>query len=289
MAALPRPDALIGSTGFVGGTLLGQRRFGAQYHSADIEGIAGRRFGRVVCAGVTAVKWWANANAAADLGGISRLIACLDRVEADSFVLVSTVDVYPDPQGVTEDDPTSTPGRHPDGLHPGNLQPYGQQPYGQQPYGQQPYGQHRAMLESWVRTRFPRHHVIRLPALFGPGLKKNAVFDLLHGNRLAFIDPASRFQWYPLARLADDIDRVQAAALPLVNLVTEPVPMATLQQRLFPGQKLGGQAQPVAYDVRTRHGPLFGGNADYVMTAEQVMSALAAFVAGDQATGAQAT
>ena len=263
----PPCDALIGSTGFVGGALLARRGFGARFHSADIEGIAGRRFGRVVCAGVTAVKWWANANPAADLAGIGRLTACLDRVEADSFVLISTVDVYADPQGVTEDDPA--PGVHPSGLHP---------------YGQHPYGQHRAMLEDWVRTRFPRHHIIRLPALFGPGLKKNALFDLLHGNRLAWIDPASRFQWYPLPRLADDIDRVQAAALPLVNLVTEPVPMAALQQRLFPGQRLGGQAGPVAYDVRTRHGPVFGGNGDYAMTAEAVMSALAAFVAGAQAS-----
>ena len=269
----PPCDALIGSTGFVGGSLLMQRRFGAQYHSADIEGIAGRRFGRVVCAGVTAVKWWANANAAADLAGIRRLMACLDRVEADSFVLISTVDVYADPQGVTEDDPMPVPSLHRDSLHPGGLHPG----------GLQPYGRHRAMLEGWVRTRFPRHHVIRLPALFGPGLKKNAVFDLLHGNRLAFIDPASRFQWYPLSRLADDIDRAQAVGLPLVNLVTEPVPMAAIQERLFPGQKLGGQAQPVAYDVRTRHGPVFGGDGNYAMTAAEVMAALQAFVAEAQA------
>ncbi len=257
----PLCDALIGSTGFVGGALLARRSFGARFHSADIEGIAGRRFSRVVCAGVTAVKWWANANPAADLAGIGRLTACLDRVEADSFVLISTVDVYADPQGVTEDDPA--PGAH-------------------------PYGQHRAMLEDWVRSRFPRHHIIRLPALFGPGLKKNALFDLLHGHRLAWIDPASRFQWYPLPRLADDIDRAQAAGLPLVNLVAEPVSMAAIQQCLFPGQRLGGQAQPVAYDVRTRHGPVFGGNADYTMTAAAVMSALTAFVAGAQAVSGPA-
>ena len=262
----PPCDALIGSTGFVGGSLLRQRSFGAQYHSADIEAIAGRRFGRVVCAGATAVKWWANANAAADLAGIRRLVACLDRVQAGSFVLVSTVDVYADPQNVTEEDPAPGPGRHPGAL--------------------QPYGQHRAMLERWVRTRFPRHHVIRLPALFGPGLKKNALYDLMHANRLDFIDPASRFQWYPLNRLAADIDRVQATGLPLVNLVTEPLPMAVIQQRLFPGQKLGGQAQPVAYDVRTRHGPVFGGAGDYAMTAAEVMSSLEAFVAGAARTPA---
>ena len=247
-------DALIGSTGFVGQTLLRQRNFAAHYHSTDIDQVEGKKFNTVVCAGVTAVKWWANANAAADLAGIERLIRHLDRVETDRFVLISTIDVYAELHGPGEDDPVPAPGLH-------------------------PYGLHRAMLEGWVRGRFPRHHIIRLPALFGPGLKKNAVFDLMHDNRLAYIDPASRFQWYPLERLADDIDRVQVAELPLVNLATEPVMMETIRQRLFPTKLLGGQAQAISYDIRTLHGGIFGGDGRYAIAAEDVLTALARFVA----------
>jgi len=247
-------DALIGSTGFVGQALLAQRPFGAGYHSTDIAAIEGRQFGRIVCAGVSAVKWWANANAEADLAAIQRLIRHLDRAETDRFVLLSTIDVYAAPVGVDERDVVPEPGLH-------------------------PYGMHRAILEDWVRRRFPQHHVIRLPALFGPGLKKNALFDLLHDNRLEHIDPASRFQWYPLDRLADDIDRVQALGLPLVNLVTEPVGMADLQRRFFPKRILGGQSRPTAYDVRTRHGAGFGGGAGYALGAEAVWGAMGRFVA----------
>lgn len=250
-------DALIGHTGFVGGTLLAQRNFGALYRSTDIDTIDGRHFDRIVCAGVTAVKWWANANPDEDRAGIDRLIRHLDRVETDRFVLISTVDVFGTPVGVDETTPVPEPGLH-------------------------PYGLHRAMLEDWVRRRFPVHHVIRLPALFGPGLKKNALFDLLHDNRLAFVDPASRFQWYPLERLADDIDRVQAAAIPLVNLVTEPVSMADIQARLFPGKALGGQSTPAAYDIRTRHGPAFGGDPRYAIGAAAVMDAMDRFVGMSQ-------
>ena len=251
-------DALIGITGFVGQALSAQRGFGAGFHSTDIEQIEGRRFDRIVCAGVSAVKWWANANPEADQHGIDRLTRHLEHVETDRFVLISTVDVYGTPVGVNEDDAVPEPGLH-------------------------PYGLHRARLEQWVQRRFPVAQVIRLPALFGPGLKKNALFDLLHDNRLDHVDPASRFQWYPLQRLADDIDQVQALGLPLVNLATEPLEMADVQRRFFPDRRLGGQSRPVAYDVRTRHGAAFGGDARYALGADAVLEAMGRFVAASQA------
>jgi hypothetical protein len=53
-------DALIGCSGLVGGTLLARRRFAAAYRSTTIEGIAGRSFDRIYCAGAPAEKWKAN-------------------------------------------------------------------------------------------------------------------------------------------------------------------------------------------------------------------------------------
>lgn len=260
----------MGNTGFVGGALMRQRDFTAGFDLSDIEQIDGQRFDRVVCAGVSAAKWQANADPAADLAGIQRLILHLDRVETDRMVLISTVDVYAEPVGVNEADVVPDTGLH-------------------------PYGMHRALLEDWVRRRFPVHHVIRLPALFdtGPaegglkegGLKKNALFDLLYDNGFEHIDPLSRLhplsrlQWYPLERLADDIDRVQAAGLPLVNLVTEPLGMDEIQRRFFPAGTLGSQSAPVAYDVRTRFGVVFGGGPSYALDASTVMAGMDRLVA----------
>jgi dTDP-4-dehydrorhamnose reductase len=245
--------ALIGSTGFVGQNLQRQVSFDALYHSTDIAGIDDRSFGRVVCAGVTAVKWWANQNPEEDRRRIDLLISHLDRVHAAEFVLISTVDVYRDPVEVDENTPVPVPGLH-------------------------AYGANRLFLERWAAERFSRCHVLRLPALFGSGLKKNALFDLINDNRLEFVEPACRFQWYPLARLARDIDTVVAAGLDLVNLVTEPVTTADIQARCFPDKRLGGAGQRVDYDIQTAYAGVFGQTGRYVMTRGRVLAAITDFV-----------
>ena len=248
-------DALIGHTGFVGANLKRQRHFGAQYRSSDIAAIEGRTFDRVVCAGVTAVKWWANQNPAEDRQGIERLMRHLQHVQARHFVLISTVDVYASPLGVTEADAPTL-----DGLHP--------------------YGLHRAMLEAFVAHRFPRHTIIRLPALFGPGLKKNAIYDLMHDNRLDAIPPEGRFQWYPLDRLADDLDTAADDPATTFNFATQPVSMHAIQQQFFPNKPIGAAAPGAPlYDMRTSHAPLFGGTAPYMMDHAAVMASLARFLA----------
>ncbi|TLU73976.1 NAD-dependent epimerase/dehydratase family protein [Lichenicoccus roseus] len=249
-------DALIGHTGFVGSNLLRRRDFDATYNSSSIGDIDGRRFDAVVCAGAAGVKWWANQNPGEDRVRIEGLMRHLDTIEASHFTLVSTVDVYDTPVGVDEDDEPS-----PDRLHP--------------------YGRNRLMLERHVVDRFADHLVVRLPGLFGPGLKKNAIHDLMHGERLGGIDPASRLQWYPLDRLADDLARARRLGLSRLNLATAPIAMATLCGRLFPDAVIGAgvSGTPAIYDMRTRHDDAFGGAGGVLMDADAVLAALARFVA----------
>ncbi len=246
--------ALIGHTGFVGSNLLRQQGFDACYNSSSIGGIDGRHFAEVVCAGVSAVKWWANQNPAEDLLRIEGLIAHLDTVAADSFTLISTVDVYAAPVGVTEADPPA-----PDGLHP--------------------YGANRLMLERWVAERFASHQIVRLPALFGFGLKKNVIFDLMHDNRLEVVNGASAFQWYPLERLGADLEVARTRRLGVVNLAVEPVPTEAIRARFFPERRVGAEAAPAArYDMRTIHDAAFGGSGGYILDQDGVLAAMARFI-----------
>ena len=52
-----------------------------------------------------------------------------------------------------------------------------------------------------------RHHQARLPGLFGPDLRKNVLFDLLHDNLLEKIQPRSTFQWFDVELTWEDGSR----------------------------------------------------------------------------------
>ena len=247
--------ALIGYTGFVGSTLARDRSFVAMFNSRNIETIRGRHFSTVVCAGVSAVKWLANKEPEKDWEGISRLIDCLRDVKAERFVLISTIDVYRESSEQTEIDVPPV-----EGLHP--------------------YGLHRLKLEAFVREQFPVSTIVRLPALFGAGLRKNAIYDMIHLNAPEKVVPNGSFQWYPTRRLADDVDRIVGAGLDLVNVTAEPVEMAAIHDRFFAGVTIAPPvANPPRYDLRSIHDAVLGGHGGYHLSADQVFQELEIFIA----------
>lgn len=56
------------------------------------------------------------------------------------------------------------------------------------------YGFHKYVAEACVRRHAPRWLIVRLAGMVGPGLKKNPVFDVLHGRPLS-IHPDSQYQF----------------------------------------------------------------------------------------------
>jgi hypothetical protein len=246
--------ALIGYTGFVGGFLARHAHFDLLINRENLGELRGRHLERVVCAGLPAAKWRANQDPGADEANMLRLREVLCSVTAQRFVLISTIDVYPRTRDADEDfDCASLPNHA--------------------------YGRHRLAFERFVRQRFPRVLILRLPALFGPGLRKNVLFDLLNHHQLGRINPASRFQWYALERLPGDIAIAEARGLTLVNLFTEPVAMRLILERFFPAARVGSDPQPCAdYDLQTRHAELFGGRGRYRLAADAVLADLGAFL-----------
>ena len=242
-------DALIGYTGFVGGNLAMQGGPFAMFNSKNSDAMRGQHFDRVLCAGTPSVKWWANQNPVEDRARIGRLVSNLNSIEAAHFILLSTVDVYRDPVGVDEATIPSS-----EGLHA--------------------YGTNRLMLERFIAERFSNHTIVRLPALVGHGLKKNAVYDLMNDNRLELIHPDSSFQWYPLDRLSADLNEAEMLPTPL-NFATEPVSMREIRDRFFPGKDIGSAAtKAVHYDFHTRYAK----GSNYILSRAQVMAALGTFI-----------
>lgn len=146
---------LIGQTGFVGGALLRQADFAACYNSANIAAIAGEAFDLLVCAAAPGSMFTANRTPERDAALIEGLIAQLATARAERFVLISTIAVLEDFAGGADESTTAF----------------------QQVLA---YGRHRRMLEAFVERHFPGSLIIRLPALFGHGLRKNFLFDLLN-------------------------------------------------------------------------------------------------------------
>jgi nucleoside-diphosphate-sugar epimerase len=242
--------ALIGYTGFVGTTLLKQTQFDDFFRSTNISDIKGKKFDLVVCAGAPAQKWIANADPLGDQEKIDSLINCLDSIECKTFVLISTVDVFKDPTGVDEKSAIEVQDLH-------------------------AYGLNRYRLEQFVAKRFPQHLIVRLPGLVGPGLRKNIIFDFLNDNNISKIESRSVFQFYPMVNLWSDINTALENNINLVHLTSEPVSVAQIARDGF-GLDFNTQqpAQPVAYDMRSVYGELFGGDEHYQYSVRDTLQAV---------------
>ena len=251
-------SALIGHTGFVGGNLASQQRFDDTFNSSSIGSIVGRSYDTVVVSGAPAAKWIANREPDADIANLRRLMDCLAGARAGHVILISTIDVYPSPAGV--DERTAL-----------------------QPDDGQPYGRHRLQLERFVQERFAAVTVVRLPGLFGPGLKKNVVYDFLHGNDVHKIHCDGAFQFYDTTRLWSDIERIRSAGIGLINVATEPVTVRDVACEAF-GFEFSNrtEAAPASYDVRTIHDGDLGGGGGYLYSRRQVLDDLRDFVAAQR-------
>lgn len=147
-------DLLVGSTGFVGGNLLAKHTFAAECHSSDITAQYGTRPDLCVYAGVPAAMFLANADPEADLAVMRAARENIRQIAPKRLVLISSIAVLADSRGVYEDSPA------------------------QDNEGLPAYGKNRLQLERWVREDFPDALIVRLPALYGAGLRKNFLFDL---------------------------------------------------------------------------------------------------------------
>jgi hypothetical protein len=246
--------ALIGDTGFVGSNLLSQFIFDKTYNSKNIHEIEGQSFDEIICAGISAVKWLANKEPEKDWLKIKSLSQSLQNVFAKRFILISTIDVYKKFNGLTESDIPDV-----EDLHP--------------------YGRHRLEFENFISKNFNNYIIIRLPALFGVGLKKNALFDLISNNLTTSIIPNASYQWYPLRRLGSDLKIILDSNISLINITSEPILMETIRNKFFPLAVLSENVlNPPNYDIKTNYSSLLKGKNGYHLSVISVLSEIEFFL-----------
>lgn len=246
--------ALIGFTGYVGSTLLKSVEFSDLYNSKNISEIKGMEFDTLICAGAPAVKWKANQNPVEDLDNLKNLMNNIEEVKCNKFILISTVDVYARPIEVDE----ST------FINPEEVSPY---------------GRHRYYLEQFVSENFPNHLIVRLPGLFGEGLKKNFIYDMINDNCLHLQHKDSQFQFYDLANLWKDISATMEHGIKLINFAPEPVVASEIAKQCFDVEFHNTTVNPPAYyDMRSQYSYLFNTDGNYMYEKEQVYKQIREFI-----------
>lgn len=214
--------ALIGHTGFVGGALARRYSFDRYYNSSNIRELSGH-FDEITVAGMPGTKWKANAHPDSDGKALDSILSALGRINRTCRVnLVSTIDVFAEPVNVTPNTP---------------------------PDATSPYGKHRFILEEYVRVHFHDFWIFRYPSLYGLGLKKNALYDLMNDHRISEIHPDDTYQWFDV----DDI-RFGSTLQRVDHWCPEPIAMRELVHVVF-GLSLPSvpDRPPVRYDARGPH------------------------------------
>jgi hypothetical protein len=242
-------SALIGYSGFVGSNIASARFFDHLYNSKNINGILEHDFELVISAGIPALKWWANQNPDEDFNIINKIANLYKKISTKRFVLISTVDVYSNLIGVDE-----------------NFQI--------DPFTLHAYGRNRLLLENSLKDCFEFFHVIRLPALYGDGIKKNIIFDLINNNQLNKINPNTAFQWYPLSRIVDDINSCIEFDVSILNAVTQPIFTKDILSRFFPSSIIGLPIlNPTIYDVKTIHSnSIYKNHNGYILNSDYIIN-----------------
>lgn len=245
---------LIGATGFVGSNLQQQILFDALLSSKNIGDFKGQNVELALVAAGDARKWYANQNPEEDRAHIERVIADISAINIKRVLHFSTVDVYVSKQG----DEAALAGQ----------------------VSADAYGGHRYLMEQALKERFTDVTTIRLPGLYGPGLKKNIIFDISQGRELNGFNPDSAFQWFDLLELKRIVDFVERTGLKEVNVCAEPLAVSELLEGLERDLSRVSVAAPlIRYDIRTAHAAAFGVDGDYLYSKAQSLAGIKAFLA----------
>jgi len=246
-------SGLIGYTGFVGQNILANQSFDKLYNSKTIKDIQGQEFDLLVCAGAPGTKWLADKYPEKDYQSIKLLTDCLNNVKTNNLVLISTIAVYPDPINVDEDS----------FIDKSKLSPY---------------GFNRRQLEIFLENNFDVT-ILRLPALFGKGLRKNVLYDLINKVQLNKINTHSIYQFYNLANLTADINKALSNNINVLNIATSPIMLNTLIHSCF-DYKIDNNVivQPRIENMVTKFGSYWSSETSYLYSKKSILKEFKKFI-----------
>jgi nucleoside-diphosphate-sugar epimerase len=176
---------VIGANGFVGSAFVRALRQRPDVELVEVtrqnfDTLPARHSDVVVEAACNSRKYLAEADPVGEFdASVTHRLRSLRKFTADLQLHLSSVDVYSDlasPAATTEEAPIDLA-------------------------RMSRYGFHKWLAEQVVQHYAPDWLILRLAGMVGPGLRKNPVFDILHGRALR-IHPDSRYQYLPTDEVA---------------------------------------------------------------------------------------
>jgi nucleoside-diphosphate-sugar epimerase len=248
--------AILGQNGFIGSHL--HKRLGVLatgYTRNNSHELALSDADTLIVAAAPAAKWFANENSDNDLVNIHKILETIKLFPGDRCILISTIDVFP--QGTIFDEDSQLPD-----------------------WNSEAYGRNRAFLEKETRRLFPEALIVRLPGMFGPGLKKNLIFDLLNNNGNPTAHPESTFQFYDVRDLVGHIMTASELRIPTINLATQPFSVRQLFSDIFNQVFITKSSDlQVNYKMKTKHSyKLAGRQSDFLKSDLEIVAALKTWI-----------
>jgi nucleoside-diphosphate-sugar epimerase len=196
-------NAIIGHTGFVGSNLIKYIDFEFKFNSKNINDIVNHKYDLLICSAPSATKWIINKNPDEDIENINKIFDLLKKTSFEKIILLSSIDVYgyETSKNLNENNYVDNKNNH-------------------------NYGINRIYFENLITNTFEKSKVIRLPGLFGDGLKKNILFDIKNKNIKYLEENVNRnssFQWYPIKNLYKDLIKVNKFNNQIINIATETI------------------------------------------------------------------
>ena len=247
-------NALFGYTGLVGSTILTKYKFNYLYNSKNINDARYKTFDTVFICCIPAVKWFANKFPNKDEEDIEYIKNIVKTIKAKHIILISTIDIYDNINN---------------NYNENTLINYN---------NNHTYGKNRYLFEVFIKEHFINYNIIRLPALFGRGLKKNIIYDLINNNNISVISTNTSFQWYNLEWLKEDIDICINNNIKECNLFTEPLDTIHILN-LFNYNYTNNPQNIVKYDTNTKYSECFNSNINnYIRNKEIVFNDIKNFI-----------
>lgn len=304
-------NCLIGYNGFVGSNILLKSDFSFKYNSKNINDIRNREFDLLICSAIPSDMQLANLNPKKDLENINELLNILKTVKSKRAVLISTIAVYPQPVIYDENyfdyESDSNYGKNRKlaeyefskifrdsyiirlpALFGNNLKKnFIFDIINPEPsfFTKEKFEYINSILKDDILIKYyicnndTQRYIFDRNKAIKDNIRsyiKDILFSI-NETSLQFTNSNSRFQFYNLYNLYEDISKSIDNNINILNICSEPIPAKEIMKNIFNKEFNSDKAKLYNYDMKSIHASKWNNSDDYLYNKDNIYSNLKDF------------